>query len=118
MNESTGYEKIMWERIEMELNNINVENLGFDHPICSGVLDIKSEPFINIPESFCDIFKEPFQKYKLEQNQDILDTCKEFIQNEESKINEDEDLGDVGFGKWLDSSERLQDTTRRILESL
>ena len=118
MNESTGYEKIMWERIEMELNNINVENLGFDHPICSGVLDIKSEPFINIPESFCDIFKEPFQKYKLEQNQDILDTCKEFIQNEESKINEDEDLRDFGFGKWLDSSERLQDTTRRILESL
>jgi hypothetical protein len=118
MNESTGYEKIMWERIEMELNNINVENLGFDHPICSGVLDIKSEPFINIPESFCDIFKEPFQKYKLEQNQDILDTCKEFIQNEESKINEDENLRDVGFGKWLDSSERLQDTTRRILESL
>jgi len=108
----------MWERIEMELNNINVENLGFDHPICSGVLDIKSEPFINIPESFCDIFKEPFQKYKLEQNQDILDTCKEFIQNEESKINEDEDLRDVGFGKWLDSSERLQDTTRQILESL
>ena len=99
MNESTGYEKIMWERIEMELNNINVENLGFDHPICSGVLDIKSEPFINIPESFCDIFKEPFQKYKLKQNQDILDTCKEFIQNEESKINEDEDLRDVGFGK-------------------
>ena len=90
MNESTGYEKIMWERIEMELNNINVENLGFDHPICSGVLDIKSEPFINIPESFCDIFKEPFQKYKLEQNHDILDTCEEFIQNEESKINEDE----------------------------
>ena len=118
MNESTGYEKIMWERIEMELNNINVENLGFDHPICSGVLDIKSEPFINIPESFCDIFKEPFQKYKLEQNQDILDTCKEFIQNEESKINEDEDLHDVEFGKWLDSSERLQEKTRRILESL
>jgi hypothetical protein len=118
MNESTGYEKIMWERIEMELNNINVENLGFDYPICSGVLNIKSEPFINIPESFCDIFKKPFQKYKLEQNQDILDTCKEFIQNEESKINEDEDLHDVGFGKWLDSSERLQDTTRQILESL
>ncbi len=107
MNESISYEKIMWERIEMELNNINVENLRFDHPICSGVLDIKSEPFINIPESFCDIFKEPFQKYKLEQNQDILDTCKEFIQNEESKINEDEDLHDIRFGKWLDSFERF-----------
>ncbi len=102
----------------MELNNMNVENLGFDHPICSGVLDIKSEPFINIPGSFCDIFKELFQKYKLEQNYDILDTCKEFILNEESKINEDEDLRDVEFGKWLDSSERLQKITRRILESL
>src|SRR2546421_7153516 len=68
MNESTGYEKIMWEKIEMELNNINVENLGFDHPICLEILNIKSELFINIPESFCDIFKELFQKYKLEQN--------------------------------------------------
>src|SRR6266542_857560 len=110
MNESTGYEKIMWKRIEMELNNINVENLEFDYPICLGVLDIKSEPFINIPKSFCNIFKELFQKYKLDQNQDILDTCKEFIQNEELKINEDEDLRDVRFEKWLDSSERLQNT--------
>ncbi|GES86480.1 hypothetical protein GLOIN_2v1762192 [Rhizophagus clarus] len=117
VNGSVSYEKTMWERIEMELNNINVENLGFDHPICSGVLDAKSEPFINIPGSFCDIFKEPFQKYKLEQNHDILDTCEEFIQNEESKINEDEDLRDVEFGKWLDSSERLQEKTRRIIES-
>ena len=108
----------MQKRIKIELNNINVKNLRFDHPICSGVFDIKSEHFINIPKSFCNIFKELFQKYKLEQNQDILDTCKEFIQNEESKINEDEDLRDVEFGKWLDSSERLQDMTRRILESL
>ena len=44
ISESTSYEKIMWERIEMELEEINVENLRFDHPICSGVLDIKSEP--------------------------------------------------------------------------
>src|SRR3954452_4677647 len=108
MKERTGYKKTMWERIKMELNNINVENLGFDHSICSGVLNIKSEPFINIPELFCDIFKELFQKYKLEQNQDILDTCKEFIQNEELKINQDEDLRDVEFEKWLDSSERFQ----------
>ncbi|RIA91189.1 hypothetical protein C1645_822346 [Glomus cerebriforme] len=97
---------------------INKKNFGFDHPIYLGVLNIKSEPFINIPKSFCDIFKEPFQKYKLEQNQDILNTCKEFIQNEESKIKEDEDLHDVRFGKWLDSSERLQNMIRQILESL
>ncbi|CAG8498178.1 12634_t:CDS:2, partial [Acaulospora morrowiae] len=90
INESASYEKTMWERIEMELKEINVEDLGFDHPICSGVLDLKSVPFTNIPGSVCDTFKEPFQKYKLEQNHNVMDTCKEFIRNEESKINIDE----------------------------
>ncbi|CAI2187658.1 13073_t:CDS:2, partial [Funneliformis geosporum] len=54
------------ERIEMELEKINMENLGFDHSICLDILDIKSESFTNIPGSVYDIFKEPFQKYKLE----------------------------------------------------
>ncbi|CAI2199152.1 13270_t:CDS:2, partial [Funneliformis geosporum] len=49
ITESASYEKTMWERIETELGEIDVENLGFDHPICSGVLDIKSESFINMP---------------------------------------------------------------------
>jgi len=70
-SESVSYEKTMWERIETELEEINVENLGFDHPICSGVLDIMSEPFTNMPGSVSDIFKEPFRKYKLEQNHDM-----------------------------------------------
>ncbi|CAI2197455.1 2020_t:CDS:1, partial [Funneliformis geosporum] len=90
ITESASYEKTMWERIETELGEIDVENLGFDHPICSGVLDIKSESFINMPGSVSDIFKEPFRKYKLERNHDIMETCIEFIQNEESKINMDE----------------------------
>ena len=33
MTESASYEKTMWERIETELEEINVENLGFDHSI-------------------------------------------------------------------------------------
>jgi len=117
-SKSVSYEKTMWERIGTELEKVNVESLGFDHPICSGVLDIKSEPFKKMPGSFCDIFKEPFKKYKLDHNDMIMDTCKEIIHNEESKINLDEDLSDVEFGKWLDSSERLQEMARRILESL
>jgi hypothetical protein len=118
ITESTSYEKTMWERIETELEGINVENLGFDHPICSGVLDIKSEPFTNIPASVCDIFKEPFQKYKLEQNRDVMEACKEFIRNEESKINMDEVLGNINYGEWLDKPEELQDLTKRMLESM
>ncbi|RGB23286.1 hypothetical protein C1646_774734 [Rhizophagus diaphanus] len=84
INTISGYEKTMWERIETKLEEVDVESLGFDHPICSGVLDIRSEPFTEMP----------------------------------SKINLDEDLHDVEFGKWLDSSKKLQEVTRRILESL
>ena len=108
----------MWKRIGTELEKVDVESLGFDHPICSRVLDIKSEPFTKMPGSFCDIFKEPFEKYKLDHNDMIMDTCREIIHNEESKIKLDEDLSNVEFGKWLDSSERLQEMARRILESL
>jgi hypothetical protein len=118
INNASGYEKTMWERIETELEEVDVESLGFDHPICSGVLDVRSEPFTKMPVSFCGIFKEPFQEYKLDHNDMIMDTCKEVIHNEETKINLDEDLSDVEFGKWLDSSERLQEMAKRILESL
>jgi hypothetical protein len=118
INESTDYEKTMWERIEMELEQVNVESLGFDHPICSGVLDIRSEPFTKMPGSFCDVFKEPFQKYRLDQNDIIMDVCKEFIHNEKSKINMDDDLNNIEYGRWLDNPEMLQTMSRQILEAL
>ena len=102
----------------MELEKINVENLRFDHLICSGILDIKSEPFTDIPESVFDIFKELFQKYKLKQNHDIMEACKEFIQNEESKINMNEVLGNINYREWLDKLKELQDLTKRMLESM
>ena len=102
----------------MELKKVDVESFGFDHPICSRVLDIKSESFTKMPGLFCDIFKKPFKKYKLDHNDMIMDTCREIIHNEELKINLDEDLSNVKFRKWLDSSERLQEMARRILETL
>ena len=118
INESIDYEKTMWKRIEMELEQVDVESLGFDHPICSGVLDIRSEPFTKMPGSFCDIFKELFQKYRLDQNDIIMDICKEFIHNEKSKINVDDDLSNVEYGRWLDKPEMLQTMSRQILEAL
>ncbi|GBC28844.2 hypothetical protein GLOIN_2v1786112 [Rhizophagus irregularis DAOM 181602=DAOM 197198] len=45
----------------------------------------------------------------LEQNHDIMEACKEFIQNEESKINIDEVLGNINYGEWLDKPEELQE---------
>ncbi|CAI2192866.1 168_t:CDS:1, partial [Funneliformis geosporum] len=81
-------------RIGTELEKVNVETLRFNHPIYFGILDIKSEPFTKMPKSLCDVFKEPFKKYRLYHNDTIIDTFKEFIHNEESKINLDEDLRD------------------------
>ncbi len=98
-SKSVGYKKTMWERIRTELEKIDVDSLRFDHPICSEVLDIKLKPFTKMPESFCDIFKELFEKYKLDHNDLIMDTYREIIYNEESKINLDENLSGVEFGK-------------------
>jgi len=52
-----------------------------------------------MPESLCNIFKESFEKYKLDHNNIIIDTCKEIIYNKESKINLDKDLYNIKFEK-------------------
>jgi len=119
INKTSDYEETtLWKEIESELEELDVESLGFDHPICSGVLDIRSEPFTKMSVTLCDTFKQPFQEYKLDRNNLIMDTCVETINNEESKINLDKVLCDIKFGEWLDASEKLQEMTRRILESL
>ena len=50
-----------------------------------------------MPESFYDIFKKSFQKYRLDQNDIIIDICKEFIYNKKSKINMNDDLSNVEY---------------------
>ncbi|CAG8848454.1 18571_t:CDS:2, partial [Gigaspora margarita] len=102
---------------QLKKKKLDVESLGFDHPICSGVLDAKSKPFTEMPLSLCDVFREPFQKYKLDRNDFIVEACIESIRNEKSKINLDEDLRDVEFGRWLDEPEKLREMTKRIIES-
>ena len=102
----------------MELEQVDVESLRFNYPICSEVLDIRSESFTKIPGSFCDVFKEPFQKYRLDQNDIIMDVCKKFIYNEKLKINVDDDLSNIEYRRWLDNSEILQTISKQILEAL
>ncbi len=71
-----------------------------------------------MPKSLHNIFKEFFEKYKLDYNDIIMDTYKEIIYNEKSKINLNENLHNIEFEKWLNSFKRLQKMTRQILESL
>ncbi|CAG8804642.1 14787_t:CDS:1, partial [Dentiscutata erythropus] len=37
-------EKAMWREIEYELQTIQVGELGYDHPFCSGILHDSSLP--------------------------------------------------------------------------
>ena len=60
-----------------------------------------------MPGSFCDVFKEPFQKYRLNQNDIIIDVYKEFIHNEKLKINMNDNLSNVKYERWLNNPEML-----------
>lgn len=118
IHDTTGSEKSMWVRIEKELENVDVQSLGFDHPICSGVFDTEFEPFNNIPTSFHDIFKQSFQKFKLKESEMVMDTCREFFDNLGNEEPMDVGLDNVIYGKWLDGSNKIQEMTKQILEAL
>jgi hypothetical protein len=42
-------EELMWKEIDQLVQNIEVEDLEFNHPMCSGVLDITSSPIKSGP---------------------------------------------------------------------
>ena len=47
-----------------------------------------------------------------------MDICKEFIYNEKTKINVNDELSNFEYGRWLDNSEKLQTMSRQIVEEL
>jgi len=47
-----------------------------------------------------------------------MNICKEFIHNEKSKININDDLSNIEYVRWLDNSEILQIMSRQILKAL
>lgn len=109
-------EKKMWESVEEELHMINVEKLGYDHPLCSGILDDSLEPFITISKTSLDIFREPSKKFRLPINIALKNTCEEFIQKEKEKsLNPPKLFGDAMLGEFLDKPEKLQELTNQML---
>ncbi|CAJ0760674.1 16972_t:CDS:2, partial [Entrophospora sp. SA101] len=51
-NNTSGLEKNMWEYIANELSKLRVSDLGYDHPLCSGILDVCSEPLVKMPVEY------------------------------------------------------------------
>ncbi|CAG8790562.1 23253_t:CDS:2, partial [Gigaspora rosea] len=76
-------------------------------------------PFTKMPTSLCNIFQEPFQKYKLTKNNAIFNMCEKFVMDEEGKISSKYDIsGNVEFGRWVDQPEKLEQITRELLETM
>ena len=71
----------MWRNLHKELNKDEVENLSYDHPLSSGILDTSSEPFINlsISESDRKTFQKLIKKYNINKFEFIKQTCAKFM---------------------------------------
>lgn len=110
----------MWEEIEMKLNKINVKNFGYDHRLCSEILDDSLVPIIDISDKSREIFTAPGKKFLISANEMIMNSCKQFIDKEkvEKHIKEVNNFGDAKFGEFLDRPKKLQDMTNKILDVL
>ena len=74
-------EILLWKRLKNDLEEINVAQLPYNHPLCSGILDAESKPIFDMPESLRNIFEHEIKKkYTLPDNDVITQTCKDFFQ--------------------------------------
>jgi hypothetical protein len=115
----------MWEEIFLELKKVNIDNLPYDHPLCSGILDTSSEPFVNqsMSESTRNTFQKPIEKYNIDENKPLKDICKKFVQDEKLSYQKKLfsgrfDIQDVNFGEFIDTSANLRQMTDDMLEVL
>ena len=103
-----------------DLEEINVAQLPYNHPLCSGILDAESKPIFDMPESLRNIFEHEIKKkYTLPDNDAITQTCKDFFQ--EISIRSEVSLlstYDPPFGKWIERPEKIEMLTKQILEVL
>lgn len=110
----------MWEDISKELEKVELNNLRYDHPLCSGILDIELELFPDIDRN---TFQKQAEKYKINDNQNsqnIKKICHDFMkqQNLEQESIRSNFIQNIESGKLLDSSEILQQMTEKILKVL
>ena len=71
----------MWRNLHKELNENEVENLNYDHPLSSEILNISLKPFINlsISESDRKTFQKLIKKYNINEIEFIKQTCVKFM---------------------------------------
>src|SRR6266511_2583911 len=98
----------MWKNIEEQLNEIKVEDLGYDHLLCSGILDISSTPFTKMAKDICNHFNVLSDKFSIPFNKAIMNTCENFVHKEKEKKkisdNNPKSFGNARYGEFLDGS--------------
>ncbi|CAG8679285.1 7194_t:CDS:2, partial [Racocetra fulgida] len=112
-------EKLLWQRLENDLKNVELNKLPYNHPLCSGILDIESSPISDLPETLRDVFEKNTKlKFCMDNNEMLLQTCEEFIQEVSIRVEEPLlEARDPPFGQWIENSEKLKNITKRLLET-
>ncbi|CAG8554218.1 1210_t:CDS:2 [Racocetra fulgida] len=112
-------EKNMWEEIEDQLYKIDVEKLGYNHPLYSEILDESFKPFMNMTKQSIEIFRDSRKNFILPTSTMLKDICEKFVQEKQEKYNRPSRVyGDAIFGKFLDEPEKLRELTNQILTVL
>ncbi|CAG8820889.1 28515_t:CDS:2, partial [Gigaspora margarita] len=114
------HKKMMWEEVEDQLNKIIVEDLSYDHPLCSGILDISSAPFTKISPNARKCFNAVSDKVSIPENKTLKIICENFVRKEKEFFLENDPIfsGNARFGEFLDDPEKLQIITNQMLASL
>ncbi|RIB02957.1 hypothetical protein C2G38_827001 [Gigaspora rosea] len=121
MKKCSGLEYKMWKKVKNELGKLDVSKLGYDHPVCSGILDYESKPISTLLPEHRDMFQEGVKKFVIEKDQKLCDLCEKFTLGEENRILMEEVALTpriVASGEWIDSSEKLEAITVQIFEVL
>ncbi|CAG8529617.1 8845_t:CDS:2 [Paraglomus brasilianum] len=119
MKKCSGLQYKMWEKVKNELGKLDLSKLGYDYPVCSGILDCESEPISTLLPELRTVLQKGADDFLIEKNKKISDLCEKFTLEEEKRILAEETALPpriVSSGKWLDPSEKLEAITIQIFE--
>nr|CAG8636597.1 13143_t:CDS:2 [Entrophospora candida] len=105
----------MWSEIDVKLQDIQIKELGYNHPTCSNILDDTTLPISDIPEESRQIFNEPSKNFLIPVDETLISRCKQFVCKERECVKTVKKLSNARFGKFLDELELLQNMTDRML---
>ncbi|CAG8822817.1 43764_t:CDS:1, partial [Gigaspora margarita] len=100
-------ENSMWKNIKNELEKIQIEKLGYDHSLCSGILDDSLKPFTALSEEDKNVFKASSKKFLIQHDETLKNICKKFVLGKTEK-NYNEEYGDALYDEFFGSTQKVK----------